>query len=149
MKKKPDPRIGNKCALKLRDASDRQQAFKAYIFHLSSGYPKEAYHYANKNDVSIGWKTMEKYIRENPNEFPPIFIEEAMAKRYKYWFDVGKKMSPNSFLAWKTIMGNMFKDLGWNNDDNKQVQFTPEQEETIKALFDQLAQRQVEKKKKD
>ncbi len=140
--------IGNKNGIKIKDKESRQQVFKAYLSHLESGFPKEAFSYSNEHEETCCWKTMNKWIKENPIEFPPILIEQAMAKRYKLWFEIGMKMVRGSPVVWQTIMRNMFKEYGWDQDDSKQSAYTPEQEATIKSIFSLMSKRQEDAKVK-
>ena len=149
MERKPHAKPGNKDAIKIKDKDSRQQAFQAYLLHLEAGYPKESFHFDNEKGASCCWETIERYIKENPSEFPPNLMKRAMSKRYKLWFDVGVKMSKGSPEVWKTIMRNMFgKDFGWDKEESKHSSFTPEQEETIKALFRGIQEMRDDSKKK-
>lgn len=140
MKNKSQARPNNKNGIKIKDKDSRQEAYRAYLKHLEEGYPEKAFSFHNDKGAICSWETIKKYIKENPGEFDPILIQVAMAKRFKYWFEIGKgltigKIKHGSPVSWQTIMRNMFKDYGWDKNETKQSSFTPEQEETIKALF--------------
>lgn len=107
----------------MKDAEDRKDVFVNYCKHLSEGYPKEAFFY------KVNWRTVEKYIKDYPDELSTILKDEAYAKRFKHWFEEGKKLMRGEYkngspVVWQTIMRNMFKDYGWDKEsagsDNKQ-----------------------------
>lgn len=115
---------GNKNGIKLKDADIRQEAFRQYCKHLADGWPKESFFFDYPGH-SVCWKTMDRYIRENPSEFPSILIEQAKAKRYSYWLDKGKSLMEGQFkngspVVWQTFMRNMFKETGWDKLDQNE-----------------------------
>lgn len=115
----PAPK-GNKRATKLKDPGVRQEAYKQYCNHIASGFPKEAFFFDHGTD-SVCWRTIDRYIAENPTEFQPILMEKAQATRYKHWFDEGHKLMKGSYkggspVVWQTIMRNIFKDYGWDRE---------------------------------
>lgn len=115
---------GNKFATKLKDAQTRKEAFTQYCDHLATGYPKEAFFFDHASE-SVCWKTMERYIAENPEEFPPILIERAKAKRFKHWIDEGKSLMTGKYkrgspIIWQTCMRNLFKAEGWDREEISQ-----------------------------
>lgn len=119
---------GNKSGVKLKDPDVRQEAYRQYCEWIASGYPKEAFFFDHPTQYACS-DTIERYIEENPSEFPPHLLRAAMSKRYKYWFDKGKNLvdgrmediprenrgSPSP-QVWQTIMRNMFKNIGWDAD---------------------------------
>ncbi len=114
---------GNKYALKLKDRSIRKKAFDQYCEHLSKGYPSRAFSF-EKGDISITGKTMESYVKNNPEEFPEIKIEISHAKSYKLWFERGRKMVEGEYkncspITWQTVMRNIFKKDGWDASDSE------------------------------
>lgn len=115
---------GNKYGLKLKDPNVRQEAFKQYCEHLASGYPREAFFFEHPVH-SVCWETIEKYIEENPQEFPPIKIKQAMARRYRHWLDKGRSLMEGKFrggspTVWTVCMRNLFKDIGWDKEDKEE-----------------------------
>lgn len=110
----------NRNGIKLKTDDIRQEAFKQYLDHLSRGYPKEAFFFDHKTH-SVCWKTMERYIQENPAEFPPHLIERAKSARYKHWLDKGITLMEGGFrngspVVWQTIMRNIFRAEGWDRE---------------------------------
>lgn len=123
----PYSHLGNKHGVKLKDSDVRQEAFRQYCEHLASGYPKEAFFFDHPIH-SVCWKTMERYISENPSEFPSILMERAKAARYKHWLGEGLTLMKGGYkggspVVWQTCMRNIFKDIGWDREqiaqDNK------------------------------
>lgn len=115
--------FGNKFGVKLKKPDVRQEAYQQYCDHIASGYPKEAFFFKHPTH-SVTWATMERYIRDNPDEFSSLLMAEAKAKRYKYWFEVGKditigRIKRNSPVTWANIMRNSFKEYGWDQEVNK------------------------------
>lgn len=109
---------GNKRGLKLKDPDVRQEAFKQYCDHLASGYPKEAFYFDHPIH-SVTWETMDKYIEENPTEFPSDLVRRAKSARYKHWLDEGNLLMKGKYrngspVVWQTIMRNIFKAEGWD-----------------------------------
>jgi hypothetical protein len=126
---------GNKLAVKLKDPDVRQEAYDQYCTHIASGLPKQAFFFDHPTH-SVSWETMDRYIAENPSEFPAIKMEQAKSARYKYWLSHGSmlmrgKYKGGSPTVWTVIMRNIFKDIGW---DREQIQ------ETNKAHVQRLAE---------
>lgn len=115
---------GNKYGIKLKDSDTRQDAFRQYCDHLASGFPKECFFFSHPTE-SVCWKTMERYIKENPEEFPAILIEKAKAERYKHWLSEGQALMKGCYrsgspIVWQTIMRNIFKEIGWDKPDKNE-----------------------------
>src|SRR5580693_8700090 len=91
--------IGNKNGTKLKEEELRQEAYRQYCEHIASGIPKEAWFFEHPYDElkSLTHKTMEKYIKENPLEFPPIKKEQAESKSYNTWFKEGQKLMKGEY----------------------------------------------------
>lgn len=136
-------RIGNKNKVSLKSTDVRQEAYRQYCAHLAAGYPKEAFFFDHP-EHSCCFKTIERYIRESPGEFPPILRERAYALRYKFWLDKGRALIDGTIrygspVVWQTMMRNMFRDLAWDVIDTKQSYYTEEQRQTIDRLFAELS----------
>ncbi len=120
----PETPKGNSYGTKLKMPAIRQEAFHQYCKHLAEGNPKESFFFRHEG-YSCCHKTIQRYIEENPAEFPPILIEEAKAKRYQHWFNEGKTLMQGGYkcgspVVWQTIMRNIFRnEIGW---DREQIQ---------------------------
>ena len=65
-----------------------QKAYKEYCEWLSKGNSIEAWSYVSP-EMTLTYKTMEKYIRELPDDFPPIHKEIALTKSLAVWEERG------------------------------------------------------------
>lgn len=133
-------KLGNKNAVKLHTSELKQEAYRQYCKHLEDGNPKEAFCYDDPNDpdLFITFQTMDKYIKEDPVEFPPIKMERALNKRYQHWFNEGKTIMKGGYpggspVVWQTIMRNIFKDQKWDAKDPEQPQTASEPTRVIIA----------------
>lgn len=116
---------GNKNGIKLKDPSIRQQAYHSYCDWLASGMPKEAWYFDREKHLCVS-DTIEKYIRDNPLEFPPIHITIANKKRYLHWINKGidmldgkqEKCQP---AIYQMFMRNMF---GWDKEAQNKAEST-------------------------
>lgn len=136
---------GNQHGIKIKDEDARQDAYRSYCDYVASGKPKQAWSY-RKGEHTCCWKTMERYMRENPSEFPTFLMQEAESKRYRLWFEKGEKLMEGKYkfgspVIWQTIMRNMFKDVGWDNDKHA-ADINPELTRQFSSLMDLLSQRQ-------
>jgi hypothetical protein len=121
---------GNTCATKLKDPDLRQEAYRQYCEHIASGLPMKAWFFEHPTDPtkSLSYKTMERYMRENPNEFPPSLKEAAQSKSYAKWFKEGGKLMVGEYRygsphTWATIMRNMFQ---WDRETEPANTVEPE-----------------------
>jgi hypothetical protein len=111
---------GNKLAVKLKDPTVRQEAFEQFCRHIASGLPKEAFFFDHPTH-SVCWKTMERYITENPSEFPSFKMEQAKSKRYQVWLDHGNQLMRGKYkggspVVWQTMMRNLFREQNWDRE---------------------------------
>lgn len=123
---------GNQISKKLTTPELKEEAYRQYCQHLSEGWPKEAFFFDHE-ELQITWKTMDKYIRENPADFPSIKMETAQAKRYKHWLTEGQTLMKGGYqhgspVVWQTFMRNMFKDLKWDQKELDQDSNRPSED---------------------
>lgn len=78
---------GNKNGIKLKDPDVRQIAFQQYCAHLAKGKSKSSFVFKHPS-LTCHWETVDRYIKENPVEFPPIHTEIAKAEGYGVWEQV-------------------------------------------------------------
>ncbi len=109
---------GNENGLKLKEPDIRKQAYNQYCAWIAKGEPKEAWTFRHP-ELSCTYKTMEKYIKENPLEFPPLQKELAESESYSTWFGMGKEMMLGRVdkcqpAIYQMIMRNKF---GWDKPD--------------------------------
>lgn len=111
---------GNKYKLRLKTPELRQLAYKQYCEHISSGMPLRCWYFQHP-ELSLGWETMEKYIRDY-NDLDPKHKEEALAKKYEVWFKKGIEMMEGRVdkcqpAIYQMIMRNIF---GWDKEKTLQ-----------------------------
>jgi hypothetical protein len=133
---------GYRNAAKLKTNDLKQKAYKGYCEHIASGKPKEGYVFKCPTET-VTWETIEKYMAEDPVNFPPLLMKEARAKRYMIWFEKGNALIEGKYrhgspVVWQTIMRNMFRDIGWDKQEDKST-FSAEQESTLRSLFKEVA----------
>lgn len=116
---------GNKNAIKLRDSEIKKEAYKQYCAHLALGKDKKSWTFMHPTDPlqSLTYKTMDKYIAQDPIEFPPILIQTAQAKSFEVFEELGMKLIKGQIRngspeTWKTFMRNKF---AWDRDELKEV----------------------------
>lgn len=113
---------GNKNGLKLKSPDIRQLAYKEYCAHIAQGLSKECFTFKHEG-LTCTFRTLERYIAENPVEFPPIHKEIAECESLKSWemtaHDMAKGKIRNCQPAvLQMIMRNKF---GWDRDDAEEV----------------------------
>jgi hypothetical protein len=111
---------GNDYALKLKDPEVKQEAYRQYCEVIASGMPKETFKFKHPT-ISLTSETMDKYIKESPEDFDPILMQAARADRYRYWMTEGLMLMRGKYrggspVVWQTIMRNIFKDIGWDRE---------------------------------
>jgi len=126
---------GNNYGLKLKEPSVRQEAFIQYCQHQAEGKPKEAWYFEHP-EFTCTFRTLEKYIKDNPQEFPPIQTEVARCKSYQKWFAKGERMVDGlqdkcQPAVYQMIMRNMFD---WDKDNHGQ-------KETSAPLIQRMAEK--------
>lgn len=115
--------IGNQKAKKLTTKELREEAYRQYCEYIATGGTKEAWVFDHPT-LSLTSKTMEKYIRESPSEFPPHHKERAEAKSYEQWITWGKQMMLGEIPKCQPVIFQMFmrNKFGWDKEsrDNDQ-----------------------------
>lgn len=112
---------GNKSGIALKDKEIRKIAFKEYCDHIASGRSKKTWRFRNPlyKDYHCCWRTMERYMKENPTEFQLIHREKAEIDGYYYWETVvadsavGNNEKANT-ASLQMIMRNKF---GWDKKE--------------------------------
>lgn len=122
MAKKSGAQPNNQNGLKLKDSNVRQEAYRQYCEYISGGGTKEAWTFEHP-DLTCTNKTMEKYMRENPLEFPPIQKEVADSKSYEHWCTLGKRMMLGQIEKCQPAIFQMFmrNKFDWDKDQTDEV----------------------------
>lgn len=142
----PHAPVGNNYAVRIKDPATRQEAYRQYCKHIGEGWPKEAFFFDHVTQ-SACWRTIDRYIKGNPDEFDALLMEKARADRYKYWLEEGKKIQDGRYtksspIVWQTIMRNIFRDIGWDQD--KILDALNDQREQFRDFMKLLALKQGE-----
>ncbi len=137
---------GNKCAQKLTTPELRQEAYRQYCDHLAHGYPKQAWCFEHP-DLTLCWKTMERYIKDYADEFPLSQRTRAESKGLKWWIDEGKDMMRTQDRCQPAIFQIMMRNIyGW---DKETIEEKVDREAKEKTMLEQLlseVRKPVEKK---
>lgn len=114
------PPKGNKFGTKLKDPAIRQRAYREYCDHIADGKSKKAWHFRHK-DLTCTWQTMEKYIKENPNEFNPIHKEIAESMSLDKWETRGLNMMLGKIKKCQPAIYQMFmrNKFGWDKEEKE------------------------------
>ncbi len=109
---------GNQYGVKLKDYAVRQAAYDAYCENIALGYSVDCFHF-EQDGLSVSYKTMLKYIRENPIEFPPDKLLKAKAKSKAFFeallIGIAAGRIEGNIRAIELIMKFKF---GWRDKDN-------------------------------
>ena len=132
---------GNQAAKKLVTDEEKRAAYKEYCEYVASGKPRKAWRWRHPGKT-ITWNTIEKYIREEPDVFDPIYKEMAAADSLDHWFsdlsDSAKGINPKANVAsLQIILRNMHAwDARDHKDENTDNNFVQAQEMVMKQLSD-------------
>lgn len=123
---------GHKNARKLKTPDQMQKVYKSYCDHLAAGKVKKSWFY-DDGKLTLTWETMEKYIAEEPSNFPPEKKAVAFAKGMQYWEGVvdNKAFGANKEADTATLQMLMRNKYGW---DKEESQGKESSEPLIKAL---------------
>jgi len=113
---------GNQNAIKLKDSAVKKEAYYQYCDWISKGNSKEAWVFDHP-DITLTSKTMDKYILNDPIEFPPIHKERAESKSYEHWLDLGKNMMLGKIEKCQPAIYQMFmrNKFGWDKESVDEV----------------------------
>jgi len=133
----------NQYAKKLTTPELRKMAYDSYCAHFADGQSRDTWFFEHP-DLDLTAKTMDKYIRESPSEFPPSQLEKAFAKGQLIWEKVvqesanGKNRKANtaSLQMW---MRNRFK---WDRPDLRPEYVNETAAQAQDKLMNQLASQQ-------
>jgi hypothetical protein len=126
---------GNQNAKKLTTPELCIQAYDQYCAWIASGKSKESWTFKHP-DISLTHKTMEKYIRENPGDFPAYKKEEAEADSRRVWEEDGVAMMKGKVRGCQPAIYQMFmrNKFGWD----KEKQQSETNEPLARTLLDKL-----------
>lgn len=123
---------GNKAAVKLKDDEVKLEAYRDYCAHLAAGKSKEGWYFKDKKRLLCTFKTMEKYIEEEPAVFPAINKQLAECESFSTWEERGMKMMTGEAKA-ETALYQMFmrNKFGWDKKPDTKPPVNNDADETI------------------
>jgi hypothetical protein len=103
----PAPK-GNNYKMKWKTKKERKAAFEVVCIHLKKGLSKECFPLAD-------WDTVERYIKDFPEDFPTEKINEAMRMGQMEWELIGMNGAKGEIqgfnaASWIFNMKNRYKD---------------------------------------
>lgn len=109
---------GNRSATKLKTPELKKDAYEQYCAWISTGNSKESWTFKHPK-LSLTSKTMEKYIRENEVDFPPIHKEQAEAESLRIWEARGLSMMLGQIEKCQPAIFQMFmrNKFGWDKEN--------------------------------
>jgi hypothetical protein len=131
----PYARIGNKHPYKLdkMSAELRKKVYQSYCEHLAQGFSQDCWCYES-DEITLTYKTMNKYLETEPGVFPPVYKEIAEIKGKKGWESVindsakGKNRKANA-ITLQLVMRNKY---GWDRPDDAKIKSSPNEDLLIK-----------------
>jgi len=111
---------GNKNAMKLNTPELRKEVFRQYCEWISHGWSRKSFVFDHP-DISITWETVEKYMRDFPEELNENDRKVAEAVALKYWESQGVAMMTGQMdkcepAIYQMMMRNKF---GWDKHESK------------------------------
>ena len=93
------------------------KAYESYCDWISQGHSQEAWRYKS-DTLTLTHKTMERYIREYPDDFPSIHKEMAKATSLSVWEERGLSMMIGQIEKCQPAIFQMFmrNKFGWDKE---------------------------------
>lgn len=112
-----------------------QRAFNAYCEWIAIGNSERSFTF-HEGEFSISYKTMENYIRNYPDSFPPIKKEIAQAKSLEVWEQRGIDMMTGKIEKCQPALYQMFmrNKFGWDKEKDGHL-------ESSRPLVQKLAEK--------
>lgn len=119
-------RFGSQCAKKLTTPELCQEAYRQYCEWIAAGNTKEAWVFEHP-EMSLTSRSMENYIKNEPDNFPAVHKELAECKSLNYWLQLGKTMMIGDMPKCQPAIYQMFmrNKFGWDKETrnpNKEVE---------------------------
>jgi hypothetical protein len=127
--------LGNKNATKLKTSELRKEAYRQYCEYIGGGGSKEEWYFEH-TEITLTHQTMEKYIEEDPIEFPPHHKLIAEAKSYQHWVGLGKQMMLGKVEKCQPAIYQMFmrNKFGWDKETRVINSVEPDVKKFFKSL---------------
>ncbi len=98
---------GNQFARKLTSPELKAEAYRQYCTHIAGGASKDSFVFDHP-EIQLTSRTMEKYICEEPEDFPSIHKEIAEAKSLAHWEKIGKGLLVGEIKGGQPAIFQMF-----------------------------------------
>lgn len=102
--------FGNDFHLKFKTPEAREALCEAWCQHRIAGKAKESF-------IPCDHKTLERYARDYPDEFPSEKLEEAERRYFEWWEDVGRRGIMGEIAGFNapTFIFNLKNRFGWRD----------------------------------
>jgi len=84
--------LGNKYAVKLVSIELKKEAYDDYCKHIASGLSKDSWYFKDEKRLLCTYQTIESYMKEDTEVFPPIQMGIAKCKSKGVWEGKGIDM---------------------------------------------------------
>lgn len=138
--------LGNKFRQVLKTEELRKEAYRQYCNHLAQGYHQDSWYFEHP-ELTLCSESMEKYIKEYPQELAPINKRVAKAKGLKIWEKVvedsakGDNEKANT-ASLQMLMRNKF---GWDKPEKDKQASDAEIRINLKEFAEELGQGRAER----
>jgi hypothetical protein len=134
--------IGNQKAKKLTTRELKQKAYKSYCDWIAQGKSQKSWCYESP-ELTLSYKCIETYMKNEPEEFPPIHKERAIAKGLSIWEDKGEEMMTSQARCqpaiYQMFMRNKF---GWDKETpEEKVDREKRESRILESVYEDLEKR--------
>lgn len=114
------PPLGNTYAKKLNNDEIKKEVFASYLAHLAKGKSPKSWWFDN-GEITITYKCMESYIKNESDVFPSLQIDRAKSQGYQVWEQVAEDSAKGinkdaNTASLQMVMRNKF---GWDKENNE------------------------------
>jgi hypothetical protein len=133
---------GNKYNQKLTTPELKKMAYDSFCAHLAKGKPKQSWYFEHP-DLTICWKTMDNYIKSEPDVFPAVKKSVSMARGLDVWIDKGVDMMTAETKCQPAIYQIIMRNIhGWDRESPEEKLDKEKREGAIlEAVFASLDDR--------
>ena len=131
--------INNQAARKLKTEELRKLAYDDYCNWIAAGKSHKAWRFEH-NDLLLSWQSMERNLKEYPNEFNPLHKEIAMAKSLELWENRGEGLIETQDRCqpaiYQMFMRNKF---GWDKESvEEKIDKAKEERTQLQLLVEEI-----------
>jgi len=124
----------------------RRKAFFSYMDHIADGYCLDSWHYSDDKGNFLSYKAMQTWMKDNPEEFPPEYLQQAKSIAKRDWetevYDSAKGRNKDANTAsLQMVMRNKF---GWDKQEEGKKEVNPEVMQKFTDVMDLLSKKQSE-----